>query len=385
MRNFTFDFTLQNTGLRAIQAQTNDLWVQNIDVVGHHDTGTGGPAHFDVTDPEGISLVKGLRLPDGGEYAENTPRDANPPRSGGLGPIGVSVSPYHEGTLIFRDCEIGDFPSNGLYSSGEEGTVLVEGGEYRNNNVANIRLDGDNSAVRDATVVVDRNRPEDTNQRGVRLDHGDDFVIENVDFEFPAATGEAIRLTGPLGSATIEDVSITFDHAGGTEDVISIGDDAGRTEIDDSAIEIQRGGQALEIDSYSGDGTAPVVVEDVAISGDASSIGGAHAIRCERDACEFRRLSVDQPGEGYRRALSINGDGCVVKSGTYRSTHHPIINDADGTTLDELDEVRAYNGVEAVKLLGTHGDVGIYDSTLYAGIRNYDTNLRTLRNAYPVM
>lgn len=382
MRSFTFDFTASNTGLRAIQAQVDDLWIGNIDVVGEHDTGTWGPIMADVLDPSATGLVSNVDLSDGGAYTETTPGDGNP--QVWMGPTGILVSPAHRGTLNVRDCTVGAFPDNGLYSSGEEGCVHVEGGTYRNSNVANIRFDGDDSSVDGATVVVDENREHDGNQRGVRFDDGADFEITDTEFRMPEATGEAIRLTGGVDSARIDGVEITFEHEQGWEDVISIDGDAHSASISNTTIELVEGGQAIQVESSGGGSTEPVELENVTVTGEASGeYGGRHAIRVDRDGTVLRNVVVEQPGDDYRRALAIAGDDCWIEGGRYESTHHPIVDTSDESDVRNV-EARAYNGHEALKLTEATGEFDVSDSVLYNGIRDEGADdLDAWDNEYP--
>lgn len=364
IQNFDVDFTAPNTGLRALQIQANDLYVNDVDIIGEHDTGTWGPFHFDVIDPDEISVVTNCSARDGGKYTVNTPQDHYPATVGGGGPTGIIVSPSHKGKLWVKNVELGGFPDNGLYSSGDEGTVIVYGGEYRNSNVANIRLDGTHCYIKEVEIVVDESRPLDGNQRGIRLDNGSDYWIYNSVIRMEESTGDAIRVTNSADDATIQNVSIMVDDDENVEDGISISGGAGDVTIFDSDIEMRSGGQAIDI--HETDTDSPALVEDVTITGNADASGGAHAIRCERDQSRFYNLTIDQPGDDYRRCLALEADDCIVAYGEYRSTHHPIINNGTGTGIVDI-TAEAYNGSEAIKCYRTE-DVSVYDSVLYNGI-----------------
>jgi hypothetical protein len=376
-----FDFTEPNTGLRALQVQANDLYVNDVNAIGKHDTGTWGPFLFDVLDPDAIAVVKNLSAPDGGEYTVNTAGEHYPTTVGGGGPTGIIVGPSHEGKLWFKHCELGGFPDNGLYSSADEGTVVVYGGEYRNSNVANIRLDGQHNYVKHVTIEVNETRENDGNQRGIRLDDGSDFWIYDTEIRMPSCSGEAIRVTNGADDTTIQEVSIAIDDDEDAEDAISVSGGAGRVVVFDSEIEVRSGGQAIDLEPA--DDFEPALVEDVTITGEADGgYGGAHAIRCERDGSRFYDLTVDQPGDDYRRALAVAADDCIVAFGEYRSTHHPIVNAGEGTGILGL-EAEAYNGNEAIKLYETD-DVSIYDNVLHEGIDDVaEGSAEVYANSYP--
>lgn len=367
IQNLDIDFRAPNTGLRALQIQSNDLYVYNVDCLGQHDTGTWGPFLFDVVDPDAISVVKRCSAPGGGKYSANTPQDHYPATVGGGGPSGIIVSPAHTGKLWLRECELGGFPDNGLYSSGDKGTTVVQGGEYRNSNVANIRLAGTHCYVKGARIVVDEVRPADGNQRGIRFDDGSDFWVYDTTIDMATCTGDGIRVTSSAEDATIQEVSISVNDPDRAEDAISISAGAGEATIFDSDIEMVAGGQAVELKADGGE--PPALVEDVAISGDADGgFGGSHAIRCERDRSRFYNLDISQPGDQYRRCLSLVADDCIVADGEYRSTHHPIINNGTSTTIQGI-TAEAYNGAEAIKMYRSEG-VSLTDSALYNGIND---------------
>ncbi|WP_143423314.1 right-handed parallel beta-helix repeat-containing protein [Halegenticoccus soli] len=374
---FTFDFTASNTGLRGIQAQVNGCCIHDVEFIGEHDSGTWGPMLVDIVDSAGTGLVERVRMPDGGLFTANASDDADPTVE--TGPTGLLLSPYHRGELTVRDTEIGAFPDNGLYVSGTNGRVIVDGGTFKNSNVANIRLAGDGSAVRNATIIIDENRNRDQNQPGIRLDAGQNMVVENTTIKLDAPNGDAISVLSEVSSAQIANSSITI-ASGVINDGIVLKDGSGDIEISDTDISMDSGGQAIQIR----DGNGQVQVEGVTVTGDASGAsGGRSAIRCDRGGSEFVGLTVDQPGGGYRRAITLTGDNCTIESGTYESTHHAIVNDASGTTISGV-TARAYNGAEAVKLLAGNSDVTIVDSVLYNGIDDRGTtNLQLEGNQTP--
>lgn len=377
IENFSIDFTAANTGLRALQVQVADgVRIRDVRVDGRHDAGTWGPFQVDVVDPDGSGVVEGVGAPAGGAYTENTAGDAEPTVE--TGPTGFLLSRYHEGRLVLRNVRLGPFPDNGLYVSGDAGRVEVEGGEFRNSNVASIRLAGDGSTVRGATVVVDHNRPEDELQRGIRLDGGADLAVRNVVVSLRAPNGEAVAVTSAVESARIAGSSVTILDE--VNDGISIRPGAGRIEIADVDVETAGGGQAL----FLGRGDVGALVEDVAVTGNASgAYGGRCAVRCDRDGTIFRRLSVDQPGDGYRRAIGLHADDCTIRGGEYRATHHPVLSSGHDIEIHEITS-RSYDDYQAIKLLEGSAHVDISNSVLYEGILDQGTeDLDTWDNEYP--
>ncbi|MFC7045297.1 right-handed parallel beta-helix repeat-containing protein [Halobacteriaceae archaeon GCM10025711] len=270
-QGLTIDQQADATGVRTVQAQVSTrLRVRDIHIVGEHDTGTFGPGLFDVLDPDGWGVVERFRAPDGGAFTNNTPGSID------TGPTGIIVSPAHDGKLWFRDCELGGFPDNGLYDSIGAGRVIVEGGVYRNSNSASIRIGGDDSAIIGARVIVDENRPEDQNQRGIRLDHGDNLLVKDVNVELVRPNGHAITLkgTGPVGgvdSVRIVDSTVQIDNQ--PSHGIVVYDGAGPTDIVNTQVTINSAGNAILVSEGTRSSSGRVFCQNVTITGTASGTG----------------------------------------------------------------------------------------------------------------
>ncbi|EJN57206.1 right-handed parallel beta-helix repeat-containing protein [Halogranum rubrum] len=366
MGGFTFDFRADNTGLRAIQAQVNDCYIHDIDFVGQHDAGTHGPMLVDVVDPNRVGAVDRVRMPDGGAWTENTAGDGYPEVL--WGPTGFVVSPYHSGKLWVRDCVIDGFPDNGLYDSGGDGRVVVRGGRFSNCNTSNIRLDGDASTIQNATVVVDDARDRDNNQRGIRLDGGENCWVTDCKIVLDQPNGHAITVMPKNGSTKIENTTITAAADDESNDaIIMVSEGAGDVTVHNVDIETHCPGQAIEIRAGEGD----VLVEECTVTGRASgATGGRNAIRCERDGTRFLDNTVTQPGPNYRRALSLLADDCVVAKGFYESTHHAIMNHGVGNVVTKV-TARSYDDYAGLRVYD--GSLDLYWSTVYEGVRgSYD-------------
>lgn len=366
-----FDYTASDTGLRAIEAQVrDDLEVRDVHVSGQHDSGTYGPALFDVLDSDGTGIVERFEAPDGGEYSSNTPGDIE------TGPTGVLVTNYHSGTIRFKDCVVGAFPDNGLYAAGGNGRVLVEGGRYENSNVASIRIGGDESEIRGATVVVDRNRPEDVTQRGIRLDNGDDLVVDDVTVTLEKPDGAAITVLGEVGSARIQNTSVTVGDR--VNPGIVVYPDTGPVDVVGTDVEINGGGYAIDVIEQGG----AVTCENVNITGSATGEGGRSAIWCGRDGCEFRSLNIDQHGGDDRRAITVFGNDCLLVYGDYRTTNFPIVNHGNDTKIYDL-TAEASDGTEALWLKDGEG-IEIVRNVLHNGIWNDGAEIeKQYGNEYP--
>ncbi|EJN57208.1 right-handed parallel beta-helix repeat-containing protein [Halogranum rubrum] len=359
--NLTFDFRADNTGLRAIQAQVNDCYIHDIDFVGEHDTGTHGPMLVDIVDEDSTGAVDRIRMPDGGAWTKNTDRDGNPDVR--WGPTGFIVSPYHSGKLWVRDCVIDGFPDNGLYDSGSAGRVVVRGGRFSNCNTSNIRLDGDESTIQNATIVVDDARDADNNQRGIRLDGGENCWVTDCEIVLDQPNGHAITVMPDITSAKIQDTNIRLASSDESNDAaVMVSEGAGDVTLDNVSIDMNCPGQAIEIEPGNGD----VLVEECTVTGEASgSEGGRNAIRCERDGSRFYGNVVEQPGPGYRRALCLEADDCIVSKGSYEATHHPVINHGSGNVVTQI-TASSYDDYEGIKV--SDGSLNLYWSTVYEGV-----------------
>jgi hypothetical protein len=206
-----FNFSANETGVRGLHASIADgLVVRDVDVTGQHDTGAPGPLNTDIVNSGGSGVIENLSLPDGGVHVDHT---STPLHSTGAGPSGLNVSAAHTGSLTVRNAEINGFPDNGLYAATRSGTVTVEGGSFRNNNVASVRLMGQGSSVSGASITVDNGHPSFGAQRAIRLNNGQNLEVRDVDIEITSDVHDAVRVMPGTDSATIDDVSMDIPAA----------------------------------------------------------------------------------------------------------------------------------------------------------------------------
>lgn len=199
VEGFTVDQTADGTGGQPLECWADgNLVVRDLEYVGQHD-GRGWANLVAGTRDGGEGLIENVDMPDGGEA---------PGSGGGRGATGILLSDRHTGSITVRDCTLGGFPDNGLYCSGPEGHVVVEGGVYKNSNAANVRLCGDNSRIDGTTFVCDEDRDGFVAQRPVRTDGGSNMTIRNVNIDCDVDVLEAIRVTGTTDSVTIADSDI---------------------------------------------------------------------------------------------------------------------------------------------------------------------------------
>ncbi|RDZ42301.1 hypothetical protein C5B86_16585 [Haloferax sp. Atlit-19N] len=364
VEGFEFDFTADDTGLRVVQAQVrDDLLARDLSVVGQHDSGKYGPFAFDVTDASGIGTVQNIRIPDGGEFSDNTPGDID------VGPTGIIVSPYHDGKLWVRDCEVGAWPDNGLYCSTEGGRVVVDGGVFKNSNIANIRLSGDYSSIHGATVIVDDRRTDDTNQRGIRLDGGAYNWIDDTVVRIDEPNGRAISVQNDVEWARIQNSSVIVNGDVPTK-AVTVSPGAGRIDIINTDIEFNTSGQALVVGGPSSADADPVYVLKSSVGGSGDGSSGRHAVRLERGNCTLDRFDVEQTGGDYRRAVKVLGDGSTFIWGDYDTGHIPLVNDADGTTFRGITS-ESHDDYEGMKVIDGSSGVEVIESVIHNGVWEY--------------
>ncbi|SDJ87870.1 hypothetical protein SAMN04515672_1690 [Natronorubrum texcoconense] len=372
---FDVDQTAPDTGIRTIEASVSQrLEVRNITIDGEHDSGTWGPGMFAITDSDGRGTVERFRAPDGGVHADETPNAGNMWR----GPIGIEAN-TNVGRLEFVDCELGGFPDNGLYAINEAGTVIVDGGRFKNSNGANVRVGGEGSVIKNVSVVVDRTRSYDNSQRGIRLENGDDLHVDGaeVTISSPQSTSHAISVMNTCQRSRIEDATVEI-RGDDVNHGIVISPEAGYSHIVDSEIVHEAaGGYPLWIRDT--DKQDRVLVELLDVSGNAgvTSAGFRDGIRCGRDNCRFSTVTVDQPGRGGvdRNGVVMTGDDSTLYNCTFRASQYPYVDQGDGNHLrnsevessrDGLEGVRFYPGIDGPELrvnriVGGIDDLGASD------------------------
>lgn len=337
VENFTIDQRDSATGIRAFHVcASDDLLVRNIDVVGRHTSGTWGPGLFRITDPAGSGRVVGFRMPDGADWESETPGDL------WRGPTGILVN-GHTGHLRLDDCVVRNFPDNGLYVTGS-GSVSITGGHFQNNGPVNVRIGAARGQITGTQFVVDTNPPAYAAQIPIRVDYADRIEIENVDVRQSALNGASIQIEDGVDDAWIEDSSLTIGAESAPGIVAEPG--SGRLAIVDTDVEIDGSANAIRILGPDG-GSA--VVQGGRIDGDASGGTLRHAIRCERDDCEFRDLTIDQWGPDRRRGLALLGQNGTLYRCRFRATDRPVTVRGDDVWIEDC-YFDSYSGDESLKI-----------------------------------
>lgn len=277
VENLTFDLRAPDAGARPLQVLANDLQVRDVSVVGRQNRGRG-MMRFDVTDPDGTGVVERMALPDGAAVETGT--------------VGCLVGPASTGHITFRDCHVEGFPNNGLYASPAKGSVLVEGGYYANNGIANVRVSGD-AVVRGVHVRCDDSSRRLNNMRGIRLRHGRSILVEDCTVELVDVTYSegAIILESLLESATVRDTTVLVD----VDDVYAL-------HVKSPA----RGNPEEGADPADRN----VVFEGVSIAGSAANRSTVRVV--DRDDCRFDRLCLHQTGPNRNGLHLVRSPGNVL-------------------------------------------------------------------------
>lgn len=280
IENFTLDVTEDGVGPQIDVNADDDLVVRDIHLNGRIDDGNVALGFHTNTD-EGTALLENIRAPDGGDC------------------VGLFVG--SEGPVTVRNCHLAGFVDNGLYGSTGSAPVHVEGGTFRNNNVAQVRLGSANSSVRGATIEVDRRVPADrdiVNMRGVRISDGPGpVVVEDCEFRMTGGEGSG-AIVGAFdgGSFRVNDSRIYV----GSE-YTTLGSNGSRTSfgifVDDST------------DGVPGERT----IENVSITG-----GGEFrsAILFRRDDNTVRNTCIEQFGEGRNGITLVNAENNAIADTT---------------------------------------------------------------------
>ena len=379
---FTVDQTAPDTGIRVIDTYASDnLEVRDVLVRGEHDSGTWGPGHFNVSDPDGTGIVERFRAPDGGAWVHDTPHDGNAWR----GPIGIEAN-QNKGTLTFRRCWTGAFPSHGLYACNGSGKIVVLGGWFRNANGSNIRIGGRDSEIRHPTIEVDSTRDDDQSQRGIRVEKCDNVLVRGpiIRISSPMPTSRAIAVMNSCKKARIEGGSIEMSGDKINHGIV-ISQDAGEVTIEDTEI-LHRTAGGYPVWIRGEDRSDRVHLRNVSITGEAGAASGFRdAIRCERNDSRFSYCEVDQTGrDGVdRNGLVTTGNDTTVYRSEIRAERFPYVDQGNANLVLRGDFESHRNDVAAVRLYPDVSNPRLRRSRLINGVDDLGaTNLETFRNTF---
>lgn len=226
IENLTVDQSMdRRTGVGLELVPLAGLTITDLEISGfspyNHNGGQRG-LYCDVLEPDGVAVIE--------RYVHRDPcAVGNYPQ----GVQGFLADEYHRGTLYCRDWHLENCGENGLYASRTPGDVRVEGGLFRNNEVASIRVCGEGSYIKNASVEVDTarahsgNRGRYENVRGIWWESGSFAAsggfIENCDLRMrttPISQG-LLRIERTAGSVEIRNCRLENETPWATLDAVA--------------------------------------------------------------------------------------------------------------------------------------------------------------------
>ncbi|ELZ23107.1 hypothetical protein C475_15699 [Halosimplex carlsbadense 2-9-1] len=317
--NFTADQTddrVTNSGL--LIHQRDGLVVRDVEVAGFTPTDNGTKdLVVQITDSSGVGTVERYVNRGGGEV--------------GVYPdafVGFYSGRHHYGTLRLLDCHIEQCGSNGVYASRTNGPVQISGGTYRNNAVSQIRVCGQDSFVRDATIEIDTD------------------AADRVDGTYNAVRGIwwESGWQGKSGGA-IENCELAVRSAELARGLVEVDGTAGHLAVRDCAFDVDRDGfRAIQVapPGVSDMGGTPdrpwdVTLRDVEI--DTSASRAVDVLVDGRPGSEIDGLTISQRDSRERDGLFLsNSSGSRVTRYACESSRYPlwVYTDDSSDAADEL-------------------------------------------------
>ncbi|RAW45617.1 hypothetical protein DQW50_07630 [Halorubrum sp. 48-1-W] len=211
--NFSFDLGEEFDRSMGMTFFVDDnLQIHNVEKAGANPT----------SDPDGVSaLLLNVVNPDGravvDRFVRTGPQVFAPYPNNELC---VYSGHAHVGTVTYRNLDIRNAGENGIYASKGPGDVHVEGGFYKNNRNDAVRISGDGSYIRDATIVIDSddfhpdNRGVEENMRGIRMQSGEKGytggLIEDTELELRSTfvTQALVQISHNQGGMTMRDSTL---------------------------------------------------------------------------------------------------------------------------------------------------------------------------------
>lgn len=319
-----FDFTGESTGGIIRVTADGDATVTDVRASGQCDDQVA-LFRLDVVDESATAVVDGLRLDNHSSDSWLT---------------GIFVGKQHAGEVILRDCTIQGFTDNGLYASapglpdGEGGIVHVEGGTYRNNNVANVRLGSAGSVARGVTSISDSPPRSDgevtANARGFRLRSGHSQLIDDC----------TVRITDDS----------RFTHGG-----IVFHETNGGATVRNTRIDIDREETpAIRLFPRDTDNPETPIFEAVDISGDAPD--GQAVLVSDRDETAFRNCSITQSGENRNGIHFRDSADCEITDSRIDVTNNALILQNSTVRIENTTLVTSDGTEEVIELDATDED-----------------------------
>ena len=268
---------------------------------------------FNVYDPDGSALVDGVT-------------DRGPAQFGAY-PDGTSITIFNgratEGDITYRNLEIHNASESGIYAGKAKGTIRVEDSYFENCAHSAVRVTGNDSVVRNTTVVMDASDlhpdAEVTDPEGVDFNRG--IWAQSADVE----------KGGPL----VEGCDIVVEDSGGGVGAIVNNSDTGGFEIRNTRVECNDSTGYFDPIRIVGESTSDAgtpyeaLIDGVSITGEASA---KPAIRVDdRDGTVVRNCCIQMPNtDGI--AFEGTSDGRIENTSISVGGEATIFDDADVET-----------------------------------------------------
>jgi len=328
-------FTTDTSAARFVEIYGSGL-VEDIRFTAEKEFSESGEATTHISarvfDEEKTLTFKDVLMPEGGAFGE--------PVNDAAG--GWYIHSDTAGTIRFIDCEASGFPDNGIYASapgeseGEGGTIHVEGGRFRDNNVASVRIGGNGSSVRDATFVFENPDSDFTGVRGVYARNGSGHVVENNRFETASGVSDVSHIT-----VTSECGSTAFEN---------------NYHVDEGS------SRAIRVDDTTDSKENRVTIEGLELYG--SSDGEEYPVFIERGHTKISEPAIVQPN---RSAIWIDANDVVLENEDIEVDGNDVLNEGDrfvrnGVSPNDGDPSSEGAWSENVSLANKRG-VLVYDTS----------------------
>lgn len=278
-----------------------------------------------ITEPDGTARVVNYVNKHGsawGEYA------------GSAGRIGCWLGDAHVGTIQFIDCDFREYGNNALYTSHCPGAVQVIDSYFENNNVAAVRIGGEDSYVENTTIVMDEERytgPPGGEEEAFFL-RG--VLIEEHHHEFgQQAAGAAVRDC---------DIHVEPNPTGGP--AIEVWGNGRSLAVSDTRIQYNNDGvAAVRREEYGSKQSHPpgedprwLRLDNCEIIGNGSTQHGAIDIT-DGDDSIIRDTEIDLAGESDGICIR-NSSGCEVENTVVTVRGESLVTESSDLNIEDIEE-----------------------------------------------
>lgn len=327
--NFTIQQTMDlRTGVGIELVPLTDLHVWDIEIAGfspyNHLGGERG-LYCDVLEPDGVAVIDRF-IHRGPSHVGNYPQ----------GTQAFLADEHHRGTIYCRDWHLENSGENGIYASQTPGDIRVEGGVFKNNEVASIRVCGEGSYVRGASITVDtdaahqENRGEFQNLRGIWWESGpfakSGGFIENCDLVMRSAplSQGLLRIERTAGAVSLRNCRVRNETPWSTIDVISPNQmvSSGPVEFTAKSLTIEARGEGrpvLRIDSRPHSSVSSTQIRSRNLTRDGIDVIDPSGMTFESGSVEVGRFPmVINPPFDTDSCLATIGEEFELNSGLHR-------------------------------------------------------------------